>query len=465
MAYVQLDPRGRLVELNIVPSASATPRRNRRRRRAARQHRIGRPCSRWRGSTSRGSVPPAPSGICRSIAMPGLPGRGRSTIYPMSRSGSRPEPGEGSPSPSGWSRPGPHRVSRKSDRGRRASALYLFFFSACCAARCGNSPRPPEPAAGSGRPERRAPPGGVPLSYLAEGIRSCTTWRTGPKSACSPTGGRALLQRRGWLVYIALEPYVRRLWPEVLISWSRLLSGRIRDPRVGRDVLIGGVAGLLLTLGLSVRLLLPARLGGTPIPPSLPDLAALSGLGPAVGEAPAVSLALPVFILFFILLARVTLRNQWVALGAITVLWTAIELLQKRELRSGSRDLLAPLHRPGSLRADALRPARHGGDCSPVGGYIHGADQRLVVVRGSVAAASRSSVTRWPLSRSGSRWRVGPCSAATCSGRRQGPLPRAMNTESQPAARDVEVDADPQCPAKHGATTKGCRSPERTPST
>jgi hypothetical protein len=124
-----------------------------------------------------------------------------------------------------------------------------------------------------------------------------------------------------WLVYIALEPYVRRLWPEVLISWSRLLSGRIRDPRVGRDVLIGGVAGLLLPLSFSLRLLLPAWLGGTPIPPVLPDLAVLSGLGPAVGRLLlSLDLALPVFILFFILLARVTLRNQWVALAAITVL-------------------------------------------------------------------------------------------------------------------------------------------------
>jgi serine/threonine-protein kinase len=49
--------------------------------------------------------------------------------------------------------------------------------------------------------------------------------------------------------YIALEPYARRRWPELLISWSRMMSGRLRDPLVGRDVLIGitgGVAHALL---------------------------------------------------------------------------------------------------------------------------------------------------------------------------------------------------------------------------
>src|ERR1022692_4430790 len=46
-----------------------------------------------------------------------------------------------------------------------------------------------------------------------------------------------------WMVYIALEPYVRRRWPQTLISWSSVLIGRVRDPVVGRDVLIGAAAG------------------------------------------------------------------------------------------------------------------------------------------------------------------------------------------------------------------------------
>jgi hypothetical protein len=44
--------------------------------------------------------------------------------------------------------------------------------------------------------------------------------------------------------YLVLEPFVRRHWPAPLISWSRLLVGRWRDPLVGRDVLIGVPAGV-----------------------------------------------------------------------------------------------------------------------------------------------------------------------------------------------------------------------------
>jgi len=49
-----------------------------------------------------------------------------------------------------------------------------------------------------------------------------------------------------WFMYVALEPYIRRLWPRVLVSWARLISGRFRDPIIGRDILAGFVvaAGL-----------------------------------------------------------------------------------------------------------------------------------------------------------------------------------------------------------------------------
>ena len=50
-----------------------------------------------------------------------------------------------------------------------------------------------------------------------------------------------------WMIYIAIEPYVRRRWPAMLMSWVRLLQGRVRDPRVGRDVLFGVLAGIVLT--------------------------------------------------------------------------------------------------------------------------------------------------------------------------------------------------------------------------
>lgn len=47
-----------------------------------------------------------------------------------------------------------------------------------------------------------------------------------------------------WLMYLALEPIVRRNLPELIVSWNRLLAGDWRDPLVGRDVLIGALFGI-----------------------------------------------------------------------------------------------------------------------------------------------------------------------------------------------------------------------------
>jgi serine/threonine-protein kinase len=59
-----------------------------------------------------------------------------------------------------------------------------------------------------------------------------------------------------WLLYIALEPHMRRVWPETMIGWSRLLAGNVRDPLVGRDVLVGVLVaiGNALILGLHTLL-------------------------------------------------------------------------------------------------------------------------------------------------------------------------------------------------------------------
>jgi hypothetical protein len=64
-----------------------------------------------------------------------------------------------------------------------------------------------------------------------------------------------------WVTYLGLEPYVRHFAPGTLIGWTRLLGGAWRDPRVGRDVLIGVVAGLAMTACLAAHNLLPLAAG------------------------------------------------------------------------------------------------------------------------------------------------------------------------------------------------------------
>lgn len=48
-----------------------------------------------------------------------------------------------------------------------------------------------------------------------------------------------------WLMYVALEPGVRRVWPRALIGWTRLLAGRFSDPMVAREIFVGLVVGVI----------------------------------------------------------------------------------------------------------------------------------------------------------------------------------------------------------------------------
>lgn len=128
-----------------------------------------------------------------------------------------------------------------------------------------------------------------------------------------------------WVWYIALEPYVRRRWPHVLISWSRVLAGRVRDPLVGRDVLVGGVAAVATGLVLSIRDWGNALLGQPPLPPQPANWEYLSGLRFQIGSffAPAfVFFAL--LILFLLLGLRLLLRREWLAVATVLAIQAGI---------------------------------------------------------------------------------------------------------------------------------------------
>ncbi|MEO5897479.1 MAG: serine/threonine-protein kinase [Vicinamibacterales bacterium] len=81
-----------------------------------------------------------------------------------------------------------------------------------------------------------------------------------------------------WITYLAVEPYIRKLSPGSLIGWTRLISGRWRDPHVGRDVLIGISAGLGMTLFYAVHNLIPPLFGRPePMPMATADTDVLLG--------------------------------------------------------------------------------------------------------------------------------------------------------------------------------------------
>jgi hypothetical protein len=79
-----------------------------------------------------------------------------------------------------------------------------------------------------------------------------------------------------WVTYLGIEPYIRRFSPDSLIGWTRIISGRWRDPEVGRDILIGVSAGLAMTVLYATHNLIPPLFGRPePMPLSLDPTALL----------------------------------------------------------------------------------------------------------------------------------------------------------------------------------------------
>ena len=128
-----------------------------------------------------------------------------------------------------------------------------------------------------------------------------------------------------WLIYIALEPLIRRRWPDSLIAWTRLLSGRLTDPLVGRVLLAGALLGVFFAILSELGELTRRALE---VPPPIPPFPWFEGLrGPRVvaghlvgASAVSMLIALGFALLFFLL--RAILRKEWLAVGAFVLFVT-----------------------------------------------------------------------------------------------------------------------------------------------
>jgi serine/threonine-protein kinase len=138
-----------------------------------------------------------------------------------------------------------------------------------------------------------------------------------------------------WLLYIGLEPYVRRRWPNSIISWSRVLAGQFRDPLVGRDVLIGVAVGVGVRLWDILLHFAEGWFGRLSPGPITTDLGPLLGARGMIGELLlsiplCFGIALAVFFLFFLL--RLLLRKDWLAAAVFVLIFAAIALPGKHPL-------------------------------------------------------------------------------------------------------------------------------------
>jgi hypothetical protein len=139
------------------------------------------------------------------------------------------------------------------------------------------------------------------------------------------------------LLYLALEPYVRRKEPQTLISWSRLLSGKFRDPLVGHDLLVGSLYGVALVIvEVSDNLILPL-LKKLPPAPNIGHTETLLGVRAAIGLLLAyvfiwIVYALGIFFVVFLL--RLALRKDWLAGIAAVILFSIPSLNDENPILS-----------------------------------------------------------------------------------------------------------------------------------
>ncbi|MGA3066025.1 MAG: serine/threonine-protein kinase [Tepidisphaeraceae bacterium] len=141
-----------------------------------------------------------------------------------------------------------------------------------------------------------------------------------------------------WLFYLAMEPYVRRIWPETVISWNRLLGSRINDPLVASHVLIGLAVAGAATLLTEMGNLIPMWMGHAPVVPNLAIpirfLARDDALAISIWSL-LISLYTGLLYLLLLVLLQLVLRRRWAAsvmyvilVGSLWIQWDDIVAVQ-----------------------------------------------------------------------------------------------------------------------------------------
>jgi len=132
-----------------------------------------------------------------------------------------------------------------------------------------------------------------------------------------------------WMFYLALEPYVRKTWPETVISWSRALAGRLADPLVGAHVLAGLAAGVAAALLGELTTIVPMHFGHAAAIPNLATLVRfLAKENPTSVALWALldSLYIGLLYLLVLVLFLIVFRRKWIAGSALVLLGAANNL-------------------------------------------------------------------------------------------------------------------------------------------
>jgi len=126
-----------------------------------------------------------------------------------------------------------------------------------------------------------------------------------------------------WLFYLAAEPHVRRIWPHILITWSRLLGGSFRDAMVGRDLVIGATCGVAMTVVSYLFHLLPGWMGWPSFEPHSPGFDTLGGTRYVIATG-LFTLSNAMLGVMGLALLRLVLRRVWLVFAVATAIFTPL---------------------------------------------------------------------------------------------------------------------------------------------
>jgi hypothetical protein len=179
--------------------------------------------------------------------------------------------------------------------------------------------------------------GAVRLGMIAAAL-SFIAWMLGAHHLATPAEQDLLFEGLAqaalagvlyWVLYLALEPWVRRYWPQTLITWSRALAGRWRDPLVGRDILFSVLFGLLYWFIFVLFRLTMLKLGDPPESGfALMNFLGARGQGYMLVNRLSISIGFGLALLLLLFLLRAVLRNQWLAAGGFVALMTVVRSAQ-----------------------------------------------------------------------------------------------------------------------------------------
>ena len=175
-------------------------------------------------------------------------------------------------------------------------------------------------------------------------------------------GGVVLSAGLLWLIYLALEPYVRRFWPDGVLGWTRLLSGHLHDPRVGRDILTGCAFAVAITSIEAAYHVVPPMFGYMAATPTLgADVSTLAGLSTLIGrllETAMGGLFSAMFAVLAFVLLQLIFRRTVFTIAAAVVLLALIQA--QTVMNSGTSVWIGVLFQSAILAIVITMVVRHG---------------------------------------------------------------------------------------------------------